>query len=200
MDAIVFHWPSPALACLGDSVANEASWHRLRRSRRHPRPARRRPDTDRRIGNLAKYMTTSMTEAADPASDTQTGARRPAGRRSRCRTPLTQPAATRPERSEDTRSERPSAARLLDQLEPESAVQEYDGLVWDVWSGPVAPVEPILRRTTTDALREPSSAAATCGNTRLTSRDALGGAQRFSPLNGILRTLCGPFPSVARQH
>jgi hypothetical protein len=32
----------------------------------------------------------------------------------------------------------------LDQLEPESAVQEYDGLVWAVWSGPVAPVEPIF--------------------------------------------------------
>jgi hypothetical protein len=44
----------------------------------------------------------------------------------------------------------------------------------------------------TYALGEPSSAAATCGNTRLTSRNALGGAQRFSPLNGILRTLCGP--------
>ena len=29
------------------------------------------PDADRRIGYLAKYMTKSMTEAADPASDTQ---------------------------------------------------------------------------------------------------------------------------------
>ena len=37
-----------------------------------------------------------MTEAADPASPHATGARRPAGRRSRCRTRLTQPAATRP--------------------------------------------------------------------------------------------------------
>ena len=49
----------------------------------------------------------------------------------------------------------------------------------------------------TYALRGPSSAAATCGNTRLTSRNALGGAQRFSPLNGILRTLCGPFRRLA---
>ena len=32
---------------------------------------RRHPDADRRIGYLAKYMTKSMTEAADPASDTQ---------------------------------------------------------------------------------------------------------------------------------
>jgi hypothetical protein len=32
----------------------------------------------------------------------------------------------------------------LDQLKPESAVQEYDGLVWAVWSGPVAALEPIF--------------------------------------------------------
>ena len=46
------------------------------------------------IDNLAKYMATSMTEAADPASDAQ-WARRPAGRRSRCRGPA-HPASVQP--------------------------------------------------------------------------------------------------------
>ena len=46
------------------------------------------------IDNLAKYMATSMTEAADPASDTQ-WARRPASRRSRCRGPA-HPACVQP--------------------------------------------------------------------------------------------------------
>ena len=63
--------------------------------------------------------------------------------------------------------------------------------------GPVAPVEPILRRTTTDALRGPSSAAATCGNALLTSRNAPGGARRLWHLHGILRTPCGPSRRVA---
>jgi hypothetical protein len=49
------------------------------------------PDADRRIGYRAKYMTKSMTEAADPGQRHATGARRPAGRRSRCRALLTQP-------------------------------------------------------------------------------------------------------------
>jgi hypothetical protein len=35
------------------------------------------PDADRRIGDLAKYMTKIMTEAADPASDTQRACHRP---------------------------------------------------------------------------------------------------------------------------
>jgi hypothetical protein len=53
------------------------------------------------MGNLAKYMTKSMTEAADPASDTQTSARRPAGRRSRCRA-LLPPACRDAARSDQT--------------------------------------------------------------------------------------------------
>ena len=80
--------------------------------------------------------------------------------------------------------------------------QEKPGMQPAVLIGPVRPTIPLrwACHPASYALREPSSAAATCGNTRLTSRNALGGAQRFSPLNGILRTPCGPFRHVAQQH
>jgi hypothetical protein len=70
------------------------------------------PDADRRIGYLAKYMTKSMTEAADPASDTQWA------HVERLAAALAvepcSPSLPRrgPQRSEDTRSDQPSAARL----------------------------------------------------------------------------------------